>query len=144
MKNRNPAAVLVTGLVCSLMTVASPVWAHDKHHYAYAPRHIHRDHLPALVMAPATPYGYATAPVYYVPPRAYAPAYEYRPVPAYAPPPANYARSAGAYMPLGTIGGAIAGAALGSAIGQGNDRVAAITIGSVVGAVIGNRMTAGR
>lgn len=125
----------VSGIVTALLMAASPAWAHEGRyvrHIGYGPRYVHPYRPAVVVVPPVVRYRYAPAPVYYVPPRAYVSA------PAYYGPPSV------AYVPLGAIGGALAGAAIGSGLGHGNDRNAAIAIGSVVGAVIGDQLTAGR
>ena len=137
----------VTGIVVSLLIAAGSAWAHDDD-YGYARRYRHPHRRAVVVMPPpVVAYGYPARPVYYAPPPpvyyAPAPAY-YEPPPVYAPAPAYYAAPPVAYAPLGAIGGAVAGAAIGSGFGHGDRRVAAIAIGSVVGAFVGDSLARGR
>lgn len=143
MKIKRIAVLTVTGIIASLTLTTSSAWAHHERHFDYGPRNIYQYRPEVVVVPPAVRYGYAPPPVYYTPPQAYAPApvSYYRPAPSYAPPPAYYGPPNRAYASLGAIAGAVAGAAIGNTLGQGNDRTAAIAIGSVVGAVIGNQMT---
>ncbi len=101
-----------------------PHWA-PAHGYRYshhAPRTIAVHPRPVFVVRPA-PVTIYRAPMYYAPP----------------PAPALYRSHAAG----GALAGAVAGALIGGSVGHGDQRVAAIAIGSVVGAVIGHEL-AGR
>jgi hypothetical protein len=76
---------------------------------------------PPVVYQPA-PVTYQPAPVVYAAPP---------PAPAYA----NYGPSG-----FGTLGGAIAGTVIGSRFGKGDGRTAAMVIGGVTGAFVGDRL----
>ena len=144
MRSNTIRTLSVTGIVVSLLIAAGPIWAHDHdRHYGYGPRYMH-SYRPAVVVVPQAAYGYPTAPVYYAPPPVYAPAPVYYGPPAYVPAPVYYGPPPMRYAPLGAIGGAVTGAVIGGGMARGDNRVAAIAIGSVLGAVVGDSLSRGR
>lgn len=136
MKTKMTRMLSLSGLAASALVAAAPVWAHDfdddyrgrvvrEHYYHGAPpgqaiRYYRYDRGPQVVVVERPVVMYRAAP----------PVYYYDPLP---PRPG-----------WGTFGGAITGAALGSRLGQGNGRTAAIAIGSVMGAFVGDRLSTGR
>lgn len=111
-----------------------PYWASGHGHRAkhYAPRGYVIYRRPVIVRpAPLAVYG---APVYYAP--APAPVY-------YGPPPMPAYRVYGTPAAGGALAGAVAGALIGGSVSHGDQRVAGIAIGSVLGAVVGHEL-AGR
>ena len=105
-----------------------PYWApaHGHWNHRHAPGAIAVYRRPYVVAAPA-PVAVYPAPAYYGP----------LPMPAY--------RVYPGYAAGGALTGAVAGALIGGSVGgYGEQRVAAIAIGSVVGAVIGHELAGGR
>ena len=120
------------GIAGALVIGATPAWADYGHHYEHRMRYQHA-HRPAPVVV-WPPVIHAPPRVIYVP----APPIYYAPPPTYYDPPHVMAPTTGAIV------GALLGAAIGSGVGQGNGRTAAIAVGSVVGALAGDRLTMGR
>lgn len=103
-----------------------PYWApaQGNRYQHHAPRAIAVHPRPVVFVRPA-PVALYRAPVYYGP----------APMPAY--------RVHGNYAAGGALAGAVAGALIGGSVGYGDQRVAAIAIGSLVGAVIGHELAGG-
>lgn len=72
-----------------------------------------------------------------------APAAIYRAPAYYGPQPAPAYRVYPGHAAGGALAGAVAGALIGGSVAYGDQRVAAIAIGSVVGAVIGHELAGG-
>jgi len=140
MRNRTIRMLSLAGFAAAAIA-ATPALAHDHDDYYRHGRFAHEHYPPGHARHYVRETVVVERPV----------VIERAPVVVHEWPQVSYDSSPGPYLPgaasgdsghsgWGTLGGAVAGAAIGSRIGQGNGRTAAIAIGTVMGAFVGDRL----